>query len=164
MLSKSSISTMTDTLSQEYEAFRTRDLSGYDVAYLLIDTVYEPRRRWGSKTGILCVWGISVDGRTGLLSLSPTTSESDESYLEVLRDLIKRGLQIPVMIATDGAPGLIKAVDSRWPRSLRMRCWFQTMQNLMQKVPPQAWPAFKALVGDRRDAPTYEEGQLRLHH
>jgi putative transposase len=42
VLSKSVISTMTDTLSQEYEAFRTRDLSGYDVAYLFIDTVYEP--------------------------------------------------------------------------------------------------------------------------
>jgi transposase-like protein len=38
------------------------------------------------------------------------------------------------------------------------------MQNLMQKVPPQAWPAFKALVGDMRDAPTYEEGQRRLQH
>jgi transposase-like protein len=83
VLSKSSISTMTDTLSQEYEAFRTRALSGYDVAYLFIDTVYEPLRRWGSKTGILCVWGIGVDGRKVLLSLSPTNSESYESCLEV---------------------------------------------------------------------------------
>jgi hypothetical protein len=33
---------MTDTLSQEYEAFHTRDLSGYDVADLFIDTVYAP--------------------------------------------------------------------------------------------------------------------------
>jgi putative transposase len=164
VLSKSSISTMTDTLSQEYEAFRTRDLSGYDVAYLFIDTVYEPLRRWGSKTGVLCVWGICVDGRKVLLSLSPTNSESYESCLEVLRDLIKRGLQTPVTITTDGAPGLIKAVDSMWPRALRIRCWFHKMQNLMQKVPPQAWPAFKALVGDMRDAPTYEEGHRRLQH
>jgi len=42
VLSKSAISTLTDTLSQEYEAFRTRDLRGYDVAYLFVDTVYEP--------------------------------------------------------------------------------------------------------------------------
>ena len=32
----------------------------------------------------------------------------------------------------------------------------------MQKVPPQAWPAFKALVVDLRDAPTVEEGERRL--
>jgi transposase-like protein len=35
------------------------------------------------------------------------------------------------------------------------------MQHLEQKVPPQAWPAFKALVADMRDAPTFEEGQRR---
>ena len=162
VLSKSSVSALTETLSQEYEAFRTRDLSGYDVAYLFIDTVYEPLRRWGSKTGVLCVWGICVDGRKVLLSLSTTNSESYESCLEVLRDLIKRGLQTPVTITTDGAPGLIKAVDSMWPRSLRIRCWFHKMQNLAQKVPPQAWPAFKALVADMRDAPTFEEGQRRF--
>jgi len=62
VLSKSAMRTLTDTLSQEYEAFRTRDLSGYDVAYLFIGTVYESLRRWGSKTGVLCVWGICVDG------------------------------------------------------------------------------------------------------
>jgi transposase-like protein len=38
------------------------------------------------------------------------------------------------------------------------------MQHLMQKVPPPAWPAFKALVADMRDAPTFEEGQRRLQH
>ena len=31
-----------------------------------------------------------------------------------------------------------------------------------QKVPPQARPAFKALVAELWDAPTFEEGQRRL--
>jgi transposase-like protein len=38
------------------------------------------------------------------------------------------------------------------------------MQNLHEKVPPQAWPAFKALVADMRDAPTCEDGQRRQQH
>jgi transposase-like protein len=164
VVSKSAVSDITDRLTHEYEAFRTRDLSGYDIAYLFMDTVYEPLRRWGSKTGILCVWGICVDGRKVLLSLSTAHSASYESCLEVLRDLVKRGLQTPVTITTDGAPGLITAVDAMWPRSLRIRCWFHKMQNLHQKVPPQAWPAFKALVADMRDAPTFEEGQRRRQH
>jgi putative transposase len=125
------------------------------------DTVYEPLRRWGSMTGVLCVWGICVDGRKGLPTLSTTHRESYESCLEVLRDLVKRGLPPPVTITTDGAPGLIQAIDAMWPRSLRMRCWFHKMQNLHQKGPPQAWPAFKALSADMRDAPTFEEGQRR---
>jgi class 3 adenylate cyclase len=135
----------------------------YEVAYLFIDAVYEPLRRWGSKTGVLCVWAICVDGRKVLLSLSTANSESYESCLEVLRDLLKRGLPTPVTITTDGAGGLTKAIDAIWPKSLRLRCWFHKMQNLQQKVPPQAWPEFKALVIDMRDAPSVEEAQRRRH-
>ena len=82
------------------------------MASLFLETVYEPLRRWGSKTGVLCVWGLCVAGRQVLLSLSTTNSESDERCLEVLRALINRGLRTPVTLATDGAPGVIKAVDS----------------------------------------------------
>ena len=131
------------------------------MASLCIDAVYEPLRRRGSKTGGLGVWGICGDGRKGVLTLSTTQSESYESCREVWRDLIKRGLQTPGTITTDGAPGLIQAVDSMGPRSLRLRWWFPTMQHRHQKVPPQAWPAFKALIADRREAPTFEEGQRR---
>lgn len=161
VLSKSTVSELTETLSQEYEAFRTRDLSGYEVAYLFMDAVYEPLRRWGSKTGVFCVWAICVDGRKVLLTLSTANSESYESCLEVLRDLIKRGLQTPVTITTDGAAGLTKAIDAIWPKALRVRCWFHKMQNLQQKVPPQAWPEFKQLVADMRDAPTVAEAERR---
>ena len=161
VLSKSTVSELTDTLTQEYEAFRTRDLSGYEVAYLFMDAVYEPLRRWGSKTGVFCVWAICVDGRKVLLTLSTANSESYESCLEVLRDLVKRGLQTPVTITTDGAAGLNKAIDAIWPKALRIRCWFHKMQNLQQKVPPQAWPEFKQLVADMRDAPTVAEAERR---
>src|SRR3954447_4121260 len=161
MLSKSTVSALTDTLNQEYEAFRSRDLSGYEVAFLFIDAVYEPLRRWGSKTGVLCVWAICVDGRKVLLSLSTTNRESQESCLEVFRDLLKRGLQTPVTIPTDGAVGLTKAIAALWPKALRIRCWFHKMQNLQQKVPPQAWPEFKALVVDMRDAPSVVEAERR---
>lgn len=161
ILSKSTVSELTDRLSQEYEAFRTRDLSGYEVAYLFMDAVYEPLRRWGSKTGVFCVWAICVDGRKVLLTLSTANSESYESCLEVLRDLVKRGLQTPVTITTDGAAGLTKAIDAVWPKAWRIRCWFHKMQNLQQKVPPQAWPEFKTLVADMRDAPTVAEAERR---
>jgi putative transposase len=161
VLSKSTVSELTDRLTQEYEAFRTRDLSGYEVAYLFMDAVYEPLRRWGSKTGVLCVWAICVDGRKVLLSLSTANSESYESCLEVLRDLVKRGVPTPVTITTDGAAGLTKAIDAIWPKARRIRCWFHKMQNLQQKVPPQAWPEFKALVIDMRDAPTVLAAEQR---
>ena len=96
-----------------------------------------------------------------LLRLSLTNSESYESCVEVLRDLVKRGLQPPVTITTDGALGLTKAIDTMWPKSLRIRCWWHKMKNLQQKVPDQAWPAFKTLVVDMRDAPSRKKAEER---
>lgn len=161
VLSKSTVSEIAASLTEEYETFRTRDLSQEPVAYLFIDTVYEPVRRWGQKTGVLCVWAIGEDGRKVLLSLSTTNSESYESCVEVLRDLGKRGMRPPVTITTDGAVGLTKALEAMWPKSLRIRCWFHKMQNLEQKVPEQAWLAFKAVVADMRDAPARQKAEER---
>jgi transposase-like protein len=161
VLGKSTVSELSATLSEEYEAWRTRDLSKETVTYLFIDTVYEPLRRWGQKTGILCVWAICEDGRKVLVSLSTTNSESYESCLEVLRGLVKRGMRTPVTITTDGALGLIKAIDALWPKSLRIRCWFHKMQNFQQKVPVRAWPEVKALLVDMRDAPSREKAEQR---
>ena len=161
LLSQSTVSEMAESLAEEYETFRTRDLRQEPVAYLFIDTVYEPLRRWGQKTGVLCVWAICEDGRKVLLSLSTANSESFESCREVLRDMVKRGLRPPATITTDGAIGLTQAIDAVWPKSLRIRCWFHKMQNLQQKVPAQAWPEVKALLVDMRDAPTQEKGEKR---
>jgi putative transposase len=161
VLSKSTVSELTDPLTREYEAFRSRELSGYEVAYLFMDAVYEPLRRWGRKTGVLCGWASCVDGRKVVLSLSTATRESYESCLEVLRDLVKRGLQPPVTLTPDGAVGLTKAIDAIWPKALRIRCWLHQMQNLQQKVPPQARPEFKALVSDMRAAPTVMAAEQR---
>src|SRR5262245_4530141 len=159
VVAKMAVSDMTDRLSHAYEAFRTRDLSGFDRAHVCIDTVYAPLRRRGSMTGLVDVWGICVDGRKVLLTLSTAQSESDDRGLEVLRDLGKRELQTPVTVTTDGAPGLLTALEVMGPRSLRQRCWSYQRQTLHEKGPPQAWPAGKVWVADRREAPTFEEGQ-----
>jgi len=103
VMSKSAIRDITDRLAHAYEAFRTSDLRGYDIASVRIDTVYEPLRRWGRKTGVFCVWGIGVDGRKVWLSLATAHSESDDSGREGLRDLSKRSMPTPVTITTEGA-------------------------------------------------------------
>ena len=79
----------------------------------------------------------------------------------MLRELGKRGMRPPLTIPSDGAPGLTTAIDAVWPKSLRMRGWFHKMKNLEQKVPLQAWPAFKALVVALRDAPSRQKAEAR---
>lgn len=162
MLSRSSVSTITEELLREYESFKNRDLSGFDIAYVFIDTVYEPLRRYGSKTGIICCWAYLADGSKVLLDLTTAQSESFEACLDFLRGMSHRGLRVPLTVTTDGAPGLIAAIEAHWPQSVRIRCWFHKMQNLQAKVPADAWPGFKSMLIDMRDAPTIEQAHKRM--
>ena len=161
MLSKSSVSVITECLVEQYEAFKARDLGGFNVAYVFIDVVFEPLRRYGSRLGVMVCWGQCTDGSRVLLDLTLANNESYEAALEFIHGMICRGLQPPLSCTTDGAPGLTKAVSAAWPRSKRIRCWFHKMQNLQQKVPPQAWPDVKAMIEDMRDAPTIQQGEQR---
>lgn len=162
VLSDTAVSQITEQLYEQYESFRQRDLSQFDVAYLFIDAVHEPLRRHGCSIAVLCAWGICTDGSRVLLSLTTGNTESYETSIELLRDMVRRGLHAPLTVTTDGAPGLTKAIDALWPRTWRVRCWFHKMRNLEDKVPPQAWPEFKALAVDVRDAPTFETGEKRM--
>ncbi len=72
LISKSAVSEVSDTLWEEYEAFTKRDLSGFDIAYLFLDAVYEPIRLFrGPKEGILCAWAILTTLREGPFTYGP---------------------------------------------------------------------------------------------
>ena len=162
LISKSAVSQITDNLWEEYLAFTQRDLSGFDVAYLFLDAVYEPMRLFkGPKEGILCAWAILATGEKVLLHMDLGNKESYACWLEFLRSMVQRGLPTPLSITTDGAPGLMKAVEETWPLSFRIRCWFHKMQNVLDKVPDSHKQEVKAFLTAVRDAPDYETGKQR---
>ncbi len=163
LLSRSAVSEVTETLWEEYEAFQGRDLSELGVLYLFLDGLYEPLRVHGvSREAVLCAWAITVEGRKVLLSLSLGGRESYEAWREFLRDLVSRGLKVPLTITTDGAPGLIRAVEETWPKSLRLRCWVHRTRNVLAKVPESMRAEVKAHLVAIRDAPTYRAGQAAV--
>jgi transposase-like protein len=48
-----------------------------------------------------------------------------------------------VLVSTDGAPGLIRAVEEVFPKSLRQRCLAHKIRNLEAKVPAKMWRELK---------------------
>lgn len=136
LLSKSAVSELTDALWQEYEEFSRRDLSELPVAYLVVDGVYEAMRRYGNtRDGLLVAWAILEDGRRLLVHLEVGNRESYESCLGFLRSMIGRGLRTPVLVTSDGAPGMVRALEEAFPGALRQRCLFHKKQNVLSKVP-----------------------------
>lgn len=160
LVSASGVSAVTARLWEEYQAFARRDLSGFAVEYLFLDAIYESLRlQGGVSEGLLCAWGILADGRKVLLSLMLGNKESYRCWLAMLRDMVRRGLRPPVSITSDGAPGLVRAIEESWPKSLRIRCWGHKMRNVLDKVPDVARPEVKAHLVAIRDAPMYAAGR-----
>jgi putative transposase len=164
LLSRSAISKMTEALWKEYEAFCQRQLDGFEVEYLFLDAVYESMRLYrGLKEGILVAWGITREGYRVLLHLMLGNKESYENWRDLLRDMVKGGLKIPLVITSDGAPGLIRAIEEMWPRSSRQRCLVHKMRNIIAKLPSEAAPEVKAHIETVFRAPTYEAERELAH-
>ena len=161
LLSRTAVSQITEVLWDEYEAFAERDLSGFEVEYLFLDAVYESlRQQGGGKEGILSAWAICADGRKVMLHLALGNKESYPNWLEFLRDMVKRGLQTPVLVTTDGAPGLIRAVEEVFPDSLRQRCLAHKTRNVTDKVPDRVRAEVKNAVRAAYYAPNREVADM----
>jgi transposase-like protein len=161
LLSRTAISELTETLWEDYQAFCERDLSVFAVEYLFIDAVYEGLRQWGCSQGLLCAWAICADGRKVMLHLALGSRESYETCLAFIRDMVGRGLRTPVLVTTDGAPGLISAVKQVWGKTLRQRCLAHKMRNILDKVSPAAREEIKRRVQDVFYAPSLEAARER---
>ena len=96
------------------------------------------------REAVLAAWGILADGKKALLHLAPGTKEDTASCREFFQDMRRRGLPDPLLVASDGAPGMIRAIEECLPRSVRQRCLAHKMRNLQSKVPEDVWPEFKA--------------------
>jgi putative transposase len=154
LLSRNAVSELSETLWEDYQAFCERDLSSFAVEYLFIDAVYEGLRQWGCSQGLLCAWAICRDGRKVMLHLALGSRESYENCLAFIRDMVRRGLRTPLLVNTDGAPGLIRAVEEVWGKSLRQRCLAHKTRNILDKVPPAAREEVKRRVQDAFYAPS----------
>jgi transposase-like protein len=128
----------------EYEAFAGRDLGEFDVLYLFVDGIAERLHLGQPREAVLAAWGILSDGKKALLHLAPGTKEDAASCKEFFQDMRRRGLPDPLLVVSDGAPGVIRAIEECFPRSARQRCLAHKMRNLQSKLPEDLWPEFKA--------------------
>jgi putative transposase len=161
MISRSAVSEITDQLWEDYRAFCERDLSEIEVEYLFLDAVYESLRRYGAKEGVLAAWCITTEGRKVLLHLFVGNKESEECWVEFLRDMLARGLRVPTSVTSDGAPGLVSAIEGVFPKSLRIRCWYHKLGNIRSKLPQEGAEEVLAHARAVRDAPTHDAGEAQ---
>jgi putative transposase len=165
-ISKTTVSRICRELRDRYTAFCNKSLADINVMALFLDAVYLPTRPSGQKEGVLVVWGYTTEGKRVLLAVRLGQRESHEDWLDLGRDLTRRGLRPPWLVVSDGAPGLIKATQELWPESDRGRCAVHKLRNIIAKLPKrpglhdQVKATYWAALDDATD-PADAERRLR---
>jgi transposase-like protein len=143
-VSRSTVSRICEAIKDEFDRFKEADLSGIELEYLFIDGSHFKFHAGTKAEPVLVAWGIDTSGKPHLLGLEPGSSESTDAWADFLQGMLARGLRPPLLVISDGGPGLIAAVEVVLSASLRQRCLIHRVRNLLAKVPKHAQGRVKA--------------------
>jgi transposase-like protein len=110
-------------------------LPHYRVMYL--HGIHFPVRH-GTQTDatmILTALGVDLEGSREVLAFRASSEESKDGWCTLLQDLRTRGVNQIDLIITDGYEGLLAAVESLFPTTLRQRCLVHKQRNVMSTIP-----------------------------
>jgi putative transposase len=134
-ISKSTVSNVCQQIKDEYQAWAQRRLDGITLDYLFLDASFFRMHPGSPAEPVLAAWGITTSGKPAFIGLAPGTGESADAWHAFLADLKDRGLASPLLVISDGAPGLIAAIEQAYPKALRQRCLVHRARNVLAKVP-----------------------------
>lgn len=159
-LSHTTVNKITNKVIEEFKEWRKIDLSRLEVLYLTLDGIrIGVRKGTKEKEAVLVAHAFLGDGRREVLSLELGNRESYNSWKYLLDDLRRRGLNDPLLIITDGCPGLLKAVEDVFPDVKTQRCTKHRMENVIEKVLKEDHEEVRDDLRKIFYAPTYEHAK-----
>jgi putative transposase len=161
--SASTISRLNQTLTQQFETWRTRPLQEHwRIVYL--DGVHFSIRH-GEKadsTLILTALGVDLAGNKEVLALRACAEESKDGWACLLQDLRSRGATHIDLIVTDGHDGLLAAVAELFAATPRQRCLVHKQRNVLNAIPRRERGDVQAELVGIWDQPTQLEAVVQL--
>ena len=135
-LSASTITRLKEVWGVEAARWQRRDLTAKRYVYFWVDGIYFSARMEEEKQCILVIVGATDKGQKELIAIADGYRESEQSWLEVLLDLKRRGLEMgPQLALGDGALGFWKALRQVYPGAREQRCWVHKTGNVLNKLP-----------------------------
>lgn len=154
-LSANTVTRLKSVWQDEYETWSKRPLAGKEYVYMWADGIYSNVRLEDDRVCLLVLIGVTKEGQKELLAVEAGHRESELSWLDVLRDLKRRGLTIaPKLAVGDGALGFWAALRKEWPSTREQRCWVHKTANVLDKLPKTLQPKAKAKLHEIWMAPT----------
>ena len=135
-VSRSTVSRTAKKLDEAVMELKEQPIEG-PHPYLYLDATYLDAR-WARKVenvSALVAYAVGPDGRRRLLGITIGTEESEDSWAELLAQLLERGLSGVQLVIADEHAGLAKAVRRLLPEAERQRCTVHLQRNILTKVP-----------------------------
>ena len=135
--------------ADQAQQWLSRPIEGDWWALIVDGTNFKVTRRGSTeKEPMLVVLGIDSNNRRSILAVEPGYRDSADAWKSVFKSLKQRGLdfskvQVGVM---DGLPGLEKVFREEFPKAVTSRCWFNSMQNTLAKVPKRLRDSYHILA------------------
>jgi putative transposase len=154
LLSRTAVSALGGQLWTDYRDFATRALGEYDIVCLFVDGIAERIRPGQRGEPVMAACGFTATGQRVLPHCMAGSKGDAETVTAFFQDMRGRGLGDPLLVVSDGAPGVIKAIETGFPRSARRRCLAHRVRDLAAKVPEDQWPEVKARIQACYQAPS----------
>lgn len=81
-LSRSTANRICQAIKDEFDAWRTKDLSKVELEYLYIDASHFRFHQGARAEPVLCAWGITTDGKPVFLALVSVSAESHDAAVD----------------------------------------------------------------------------------
>lgn len=154
-LSPTNILRLKEGWQSDYTQWQQRDLSVKRYVYWWADGIYFNVRLSDDRPCVLVLMGALPDGTKELVAVAQGQRESKLSWVEVMRDLKKRGLkEAPELAVGDGSLGFWAAKEQEFPKTLEQRCWVHKTANVLDKLPKSMQAAAKQQLHEMYLSPT----------
>jgi len=162
-LSSSTVSRLKKEWSNQYHAWRKRDLGKDQWVYIWADGIYSGLRSEDTKLCALVIIGVNERGEKHFLAIEDGIRESTQSWREVLLKLKSRGMNTAKLAIGDGALGFWAALDECYPETRHQRCWVHKMVNVLNCLPKNLHGKAKQDMQDIWQADTRENALSAYH-
>ena len=160
---RSTVSRVAKRLDEAVQELRNQPIEG-PHPYLYLDGTYLDARwaRTVENVSALMAYAVGPDGHRRLLGITIGPEESEDSWGDLLKQLLDRGLSGVQLVIADEHAGLAAAVRRFLPEARRQRCTVHLVRNVSAKVPRRLRKRVAREVGAIFQAPGLGDAKKRL--
>src|SRR5699024_10882852 len=155
-ISKDTVSTITDRVIDEMQAWWARPLESVYAA-IFIDAIHVKIRdgQVGNRP-IYAAIGVDLDGHRDILGMwaGDGGGESAKFWMSILTDLKNRGVADVFFVVRDGLKGLPEAVNTVWPDTIVQTCIIHLIRNSFRYASKKYWDQLARDMKPIYQAPT----------